>query len=249
MDSFGTDVAYSQFSGNPSLFRTSPTFSAVTAPIADAISSGAFISRIFTFTNSTGVPTSAPVNTTFNSSINGQALRTNASSTGGGSFQWSAIYRFIGTGGTATIGSGSAFIGSDVTSSLSNTRFSIQRSSQNLASGNTANISLRAYDAAGQLGTTQTFAIDVTGAQTEYSFDFANLGGASAIQTSLGAVEIQLDFNTVSPGSAANFDFTTFQASAIPFDFEPSAGIAILGAGFGLNKLRKRVKANKETEV
>lgn len=43
--------------------------------------------------------------------------------------------------------------------------------------------------------------------------------------------------------------FEVFSPSAIPFDFEPSAGIAILGAGFGLNKLRKNLKARKETEI
>ena len=43
--------------------------------------------------------------------------------------------------------------------------------------------------------------------------------------------------------------FNQFTAETIPFNFDPSAGIAILGAGFGLNKLRKNLKAKKETKV
>lgn len=43
--------------------------------------------------------------------------------------------------------------------------------------------------------------------------------------------------------------FQNVSIETIPFDFDPSAGIAILGAGFGLNKLRKNLKAKKETKV
>ncbi len=43
--------------------------------------------------------------------------------------------------------------------------------------------------------------------------------------------------------------FNNFTAETIPFDFNPSAAIAILGAGFGLNKLRKNLKAKKETKI
>ncbi len=36
---------------------------------------------------------------------------------------------------------------------------------------------------------------------------------------------------------------------SVPFDFEPSLGIGLLGLGFGLNKVRKNWKAKKNTEV
>ncbi|PZU95709.1 MAG: hypothetical protein DCE90_12325 [Pseudanabaena sp.] len=36
---------------------------------------------------------------------------------------------------------------------------------------------------------------------------------------------------------------------SVPFDFEPSLGLGLLGLGFGLNKLRKNLKAKKNTEV
>jgi hypothetical protein len=43
--------------------------------------------------------------------------------------------------------------------------------------------------------------------------------------------------------------FNQFTVEAIPFDFEPSLGIGLLGLGFGLNKVRKNWKAKKKTEV
>ncbi len=59
---------------------------------------------------------------------------------------------------------------------------------------------------------------------------------------------------TVNEPSATNTTntvagFQNVSIQTIPFNFEPSAAIAIMGAGFGLNKLRKNLKAKKETKV
>jgi hypothetical protein len=54
------------------------------------------------------------------------------------------------------------------------------------------------------------------------------------------------------PGTAATNTvggFQNFTVESIPFDFEPTAGIAILGVGFGLNKLRKTIKAKKDNVI
>jgi hypothetical protein len=55
---------------------------------------------------------------------------------------------------------------------------------------------------------------------------------------------------TGSPGTNAAAGFNQFAVTnSVPFDFDPSAGIAILGAAYGLNKLRKNLKAKKDTIV
>ena len=43
--------------------------------------------------------------------------------------------------------------------------------------------------------------------------------------------------------------FNDFTVQSVPFDFNPSFGIGLLGLGFGLNKVRKNWKAKKNTEV
>lgn len=60
-------------------------------------------------------------------------------------------------------------------------------------------------------------------------------------------LQITLAESNTSFNAAAGFNEISIQS--VPFDFEPSAGTAILGAGFGLNKLRKRIKAKKKTAV
>ncbi len=52
-----------------------------------------------------------------------------------------------------------------------------------------------------------------------------------------------------SVNTAAGFNQVLISSTPVPFDFDPSAGIAILGAGFGLNKLRKNLKAKKDLNV
>jgi hypothetical protein len=79
------------------------------------------------------------------------------------------------------------------------------------------------------------------------------LSGGSGDLFGFGAsdyfLEFALDEPTSSDGTNAAAGFNQFRVTAVPFDFDPSVGIAILGAGFGLNKLRKNLKAKKDTIV
>jgi hypothetical protein len=63
--------------------------------------------------------------------------------------------------------------------------------------------------------------------------------------------EYFVNINLAESNSSGNVaaGFNTFTVAAVPFDFDPSAGIAILGAAYGLNKLRKNLKAKKDTIV
>jgi hypothetical protein len=70
----------------------------------------------------------------------------------------------------------------------------------------------------------------------------------------LGVTPFGPDINTITDtgtitGTGTSGTLTAF-ISPVPFDFDPSAGVLLLGAGFGLNKLRKNLKAKKnETKV
>jgi len=67
-----------------------------------------------------------------------------------------------------------------------------------------------------------------------------------------GTYSLRVSLNE--PGDGGGGDnqaagFNQFTVEAIPFDFEPSLGIGLLGLGFGLNKVRKNWKAKKSIEV
>ena len=57
-----------------------------------------------------------------------------------------------------------------------------------------------------------------------------------------------VQITAVGTGGTDRFGLDDFVYS-VPFDFEPSLGIGLLGLGFGLNKFRKNLKAKKHTKV
>lgn len=77
---------------------------------------------------------------------------------------------------------------------------------------------------------------------------FFNANGAGNYTFEIAVLESTGTITTANVG--AGFDNITLSSTAsVPFDFNPSAGIAILGASYGLNKLRKNLKAKKDTIV
>jgi len=88
-----------------------------------------------------------------------------------------------------------------------------------------------------------------------------NEASATAFTSTLTAAQLApfapgnffVSINVDEPSSAGATNtvagFRNITIEAIPFDFEPSLGIGLLGLGFGLNKVRKNWKAKKNTEV
>ena len=62
-------------------------------------------------------------------------------------------------------------------------------------------------------------------------------------------VSINVDEPSSSTTTNTVAGFQNISVQSIPFDFDPSLGIGLLGLGFGLNKLRKNLKAKKNTEI
>ena len=80
------------------------------------------------------------------------------------------------------------------------------------------------------------------------TIDAATLASLGA--TATGGYDITISLTepagSASTDAAAGFNaIRVADAASIPFDFDPSAGVLLLGAGFGLNKLRKNLQAKK----
>lgn len=141
----------------------------------------------------------------------------------------------FGTQGTLTL---------DLTSGGTNQAVFLTKTNQSSVQPG-SNIALTIFD--GITSQTVSTNIDATGTQNLYSFNFSDFGAVNL--TTVSAIELRTSLVNVNQGVATNFNFQTLEAAPIPFDFEPTSGLAILGAGFGLNKLRKTLKAKQETKV
>lgn len=63
------------------------------------------------------------------------------------------------------------------------------------------------------------------------------------------SINVDEPSSSTTTNTVAGFQNISIQSVPVPFDFEPSLGIGLLGLGFGLNKVRKNLKAKKNTEV
>ncbi|MCA6589725.1 MAG: hypothetical protein IM531_12720 [Pseudanabaena sp. M090S1SP1A06QC] len=87
-----------------------------------------------------------------------------------------------------------------------------------------------------------------------YAFEYEQEAFSTSVNTSgltEGNYGISISLTEPTGGVADNqaAGFNQFSVQSIPFDFDPSLGIGLLGLGFGLNKLRKNLKAKKNTEI
>ncbi|MCA6597753.1 MAG: hypothetical protein IM539_15995 [Pseudanabaena sp. M046S1SP1A06QC] len=87
-----------------------------------------------------------------------------------------------------------------------------------------------------------------------YAFEYKQEAFSTSVDTSgltAGNYGISISLTEPTGGGADNqaAGFNQFSVQSIPFDFDPSLGIGLLGLGFGLNKLRKNLKAKKNTEI
>ena len=89
-----------------------------------------------------------------------------------------------------------------------------------------------------------------------YAFDYRQTAASADVSlTGLSAGIYGISISLTEPtGGLSGVDnqaagFNQFTVESIPFDFEPSLGIGLLGLGFGLNKVRKNWKAKKSIEV
>jgi len=90
--------------------------------------------------------------------------------------------------------------------------------------------------------------------QSAFSTNATGIITAADLQANFTAgntffVSINLNEDSSRPTSNTAAGFQNISVESIPFDFEPSLGIGLLGLGFGLNKVRKNWKAKKSIEV
>jgi len=175
----------------------------------------------------------------------GGSFRSGTDNSGFTVIGYSAVARWAGASPLGAVAFGTqGSLNLDLTSGGTNEGIFLTRTSQsNIQAG--SNLAITVFD--GTNSQTVIKGIDITNTQSIYTFLFTDFAGVDF--TTVSAIDLSVNYNNVNQDASTNFNFQTLQAAPVPFGFEPTVGITILGAGFGLNKLRKKLKAKQETKV